>query len=266
MAEDGSKPKRTMPKGGRTGGAVFPRIALADALTYAKKLVPKTHVGPQPTDIIHSGVVGAKGGKGDVRMSALKQYGFLAGDKKTGFTATELAKKIISAPSEEIFPFYQKAALLPAVFKAIFDTYHGDTVSRAKLKQRAADLKVHPDQTETCIDIYVSSLDLAKLVTVEGDQVRHLGASSIAAESFQEFSEDASTEEPAEEPTENVAEDDIEENNGTAKDSGASAKINKTKEVTKPRAVFNVNVTLDSSLDIEKLSKQLELLKRFGAI
>jgi hypothetical protein len=33
-----------------------------------------------------------------------------------------------------------------------------------------------------------------------------------------------------------------------------------------PRAVFNVNVTLDSSLDIEKLQKQLELLKRFGAI
>jgi hypothetical protein len=30
--------------------------------------------------------------------------------------------------------------------------------------------------------------------------------------------------------------------------------------------VFNVNVTLDSSLDIEKLQKQLELLKRFGAI
>jgi hypothetical protein len=33
-----------------------------------------------------------------------------------------------------------------------------------------------------------------------------------------------------------------------------------------PGAVFNINVTLDSSLDIEKLSKQLELLKRFGAI
>ena len=34
----------------------------------------------------------------------------------------------------------------------------------------------------------------------------------------------------------------------------------------RPRAVFNVNVTLDSSLDTEKLQKQLELLKRFGAI
>ena len=32
------------------------------------------------------------------------------------------------------------------------------------------------------------------------------------------------------------------------------------------RAVFNVNVTLDSSMDIEKLQKQLELLKRYGAI
>ena len=40
-----------------------------------------------------------------------------------------------------------------------------------------------------------------------------------------------------------------------------------TSDATKgPRAVFNVNVSLDSSLDIEKLQKQLELLKRFGAI
>jgi hypothetical protein len=268
MTSEGSKPKRAMPKGGRKGGAVFPRIPLADALAYAKKLVSKTHVGPQPVDVIHSGVVGVKGGIGDVRISALKQYGFIEGDKKNGFSASELAKKIASAPSEEILPFHQKAALLPAVFKAIFDTYHGDVVSRARLKQRAAGLKVHPDQTETCIEIYVSSLELAKLVTVEGDQVRHLGASNIAAELALEVSEDASTETPTEEPAENVAGDDSEGNDGTAKDTTASVKPNpeKDKEVTKPRAVFNVNVTLDSSLDIEKLAKQLELLKRFGAI
>jgi hypothetical protein len=33
-----------------------------------------------------------------------------------------------------------------------------------------------------------------------------------------------------------------------------------------PRAVFNGNVTLDASLDVEKLEKQLALLRKYGAL
>lgn len=259
MTSDGSKPKRVMPKGGRKGGAMFPRISLADALTYAKKLVSKTHVGPQPIDVIHSGVVGTKGGMGDVRISALKQYGFIEGDKKNGLSASELAKKIASAPTEEAQPLHQRAALKPTVFKAIFDTYRGDSVSRAKLKQRAADLKVHPEETEACIDIYVSALELAKLVTIDDDQVLHTMSTSTTGEATSAGPKDASEEEAAE----NAPKDDTDHG---ATDSSTSVDADQVKETAKPRAVFNVNVTLDSSLDIEKLAKQLELLKRFGAI
>jgi hypothetical protein len=49
-------------------------------------------------------------------------------------------------------------------------------VSTAKLKQRAARLKVHPDVTADCVENYVLSLKLAELVTVDGDQVAHLVA------------------------------------------------------------------------------------------
>jgi hypothetical protein len=94
MTDTNPKPKRAMPKGGRKGGAVFPRVALKDAVVYAKKLVSKTHVSLQPIDIIHSGVVGAKGGRGAARMSALKQYGFLKGDTKAGFGAQNLQRKL----------------------------------------------------------------------------------------------------------------------------------------------------------------------------
>lgn len=135
-----------MPKGGRKGGSVFPRVALNDAIKYARKLVSKTHTSAQPKDVILSGVVGAKTGTGDVRMSALKQYGFLKGDTKSNFFADELAKKIAAAPPEELVPLYRQAMLKPTVFKKLFDTFHGDTISKAKLKQRAADLKVHPDE------------------------------------------------------------------------------------------------------------------------
>lgn len=261
MTDTNPKPKRSMPKGGRKGGAVFPRVTLADAVGYAKKLVSKTHVNLQPIDIIHLGVVGAKSGKGAVRMSALKQYGFLKGDTKAGFGATEFAKKLVSAPPEDLLTLYQQAVLKPTVFKSIFDAFHGDVVSRAKLKQRAADLKVHPDETETCIETYVKSLELAGLVTVDGDQVSHIpanGVSTAAATSaiLDEASEDEPTDsEIVDKGDPNVSSSTLREKNGDAEEMA-----------NRPKAVFNVNVTLDSSLDTEKLQKQLELLKRFGAI
>lgn len=107
MTTESEKKTRQMPKGGRKGGSVFPRLTLSDAVAYARKLVSKTHTSAQPKDVILSGVVGAKTGTGDVRMSALKQYGFLKGDTKSGFSADDLAKKIDAAPPEELIPLYR---------------------------------------------------------------------------------------------------------------------------------------------------------------
>lgn len=269
------KKTRQMPKGGRKGGSVFPRVTLNDAIGYARKLVSKTHTAPQPQDVILSGVVGAKGGTGSVRMSALKQYGFLKGDMKANFSADDLAKKIAAAPPEELAPLYRQAVLKPTVFKKLFDTYHGDIVSKAKLKQRAADLKVHPDETATCVDLYVSGMTTAGLATVEGDLVKHLTSSDVAAGSKASAVAEAEPETTDEESIgvelfeaegsggENAS---VASNSATDADKGAKTHALNGVDQTGPRAVFNVNVTLDSSLDIEKLQKQLELLKRFGAI
>lgn len=259
MTEAKSRANRTMPKGGRKGGAIFPRITLSDAIIYAKKLVSKTHISPQSKDILYSGVFGAKGSRGAIKMSAMKQYGFLEGEQKIGYIAGGLAKKIDAAPPEEILPLYQEAVLRPNIFKAIFDTYHGDTISRAKLKQRAADLNVHPDETEKCVDIYIESLQFAKLVEADGDLIRHQTNKSLS-----NGSDTSSSKEISEEPS--LEEADTTENSRSSASPNNSGNPVEMGETVKPRAVFNVNVTLDSSLDIEKLSKQLELLKRFGAI
>lgn len=264
-----------MPKGGRKGGSVFPRVALIDAISYARKLVSKTHTAPQPQDVILSGVVGAKGGTGAVRMSALKQYGFLKGDVKTKFSADALAKKISAAPPDELIALYREAVLRPTIFKKLFDTFHGDTISKAKLKQRAADLKVHPDETGACVDLYVGGMTTAGLVTVEGDQVKHLGSNDVGARSAAAHADDAEPEssdnDSESEELDEAANSTDTDDSGPSKDiaDGVSAVKSPAtkKDVAKgPRAVFNVSVTLDSSLDIEKLQKQLELLKRFGAI
>jgi hypothetical protein len=262
MNEPIDKLKRKMPKGGRKGGAIFPRICLKDAIGYAKKLVSKTHVQSQQIDIIYSGVVGAKGSKGNIRISALKQYGFIEGDRKSGFKATELAKKLSSAPPGESEVLLKSPALLPIIFKKIFDTYQNDTVSRAKLKQRASELKVHPDETETCVKIYLKSLELAKLLTVNGDQITH---STIYLEPTDIESTTIDEELGVDAYSKNFKEtlDDQKQSTEKHNDSSDSESI---EIVQKPRAVFNVNISLDSSMDIEKLAKQLELLKKFGAI
>lgn len=271
MTTSPAKKVRQMPKGGRKGGSVFPRVALTDAISYARKLVSKTHTAPQPQDVILSGVVGAKGGTGAVRMSALKQYGFLKGDVKTNFSADALAKKISAAPPEELTALYREAVLRPTIFKKLFGTFHGDTVTKAKLKQRTADLKVHPDETATCVDLYLAGMTTAGLVTVEGDQVKHLASSDVAAVQAVAHAEDAEPDASDDNPEhEESSEADA---NGGPLSKGIPDSVSAVKSLTVkeelaqgPRAVFNVSVTLDSSLDIDKLQKQLELLKRFGAI
>ena len=54
--------KRVLPTGGGSkGGTRFPRIPLKKAHEYAKKLVSKTHTGPQSSDVILPGVFGTAG-------------------------------------------------------------------------------------------------------------------------------------------------------------------------------------------------------------
>jgi hypothetical protein len=161
--------KRKAPTGGgRKGGTYFPKIDLKKAVEYNKKLVSKTHTAPQPASIILPGVFNNNGPDGTVRASALRQFGLLNEDKlKMG--ALELGKNIASSPAEELQPLLQKACLSPKLFKQLYETFKGDTVNTAKLKQQAIKLKVHPDSAESCIQIFVSSLQYSGLAQAQGD-------------------------------------------------------------------------------------------------
>lgn len=121
--------KRQMPKGGRKGGRQFPQIGLKDAAEYAKRLVSKTHTGAQPEAIILKGVFDASGPMGGVRASAMKQFGFMEG-AADAYKASDLAKKLVSAPSEEQAVLLQRALLKPAVFSTLYETFKGDTSER----------------------------------------------------------------------------------------------------------------------------------------
>lgn len=264
------------PKIGKKGGKKFPRVPLSTALDYAKKLVSKTHTGPQSKEVILMGVLGSKYQKGELGMSALNQYGLMVGDGKSNFIADELAKQIVAAPPDELIPLYRVAALKPLVFKALFETFHSDTVSKSRLKQRAADLRVHPDETANCVELYVASMVTAELVTVAGDQITHLASVDAAVQptvvdeqdvESANLVEGSSTEDSiqAHGDPDGVAAPSTKGGNGSAGKAAAETQQDGASGVV-PRAVFNVNVTLDASLDVEKLEKQLALLRRYGAL
>lgn len=258
--------KKVMPKGGRKGGSVFPRVSLEDALKYSKKLVTKTHVARIPQDVVYSGVVGAKGGTGAVRASALKQYGLIEGDNKKDFSASSLAKKIASAPSDEVVILYRDSALKPNIFKKLSETFHGDAVSRAKLKQRAAELKVHPDETEACVAMYLSTMQTAELVRPEGDLFLHLTAQDLGSGGEVSAEDNEGAEESELEGADVLTEQESTDGEEAVEEEDESAPARKAPKGSPPRAVFTVNVQLDASLDTEKLEKQLALLKKYGAL
>ena len=258
--------KKVMPKGGRKGGSIFPRVSLAEALKYSKKLVTKTHVSRISQDVVFSGVVGAKSGLGAVRTSALKQYGLIEGDNKRAFSASSLAKKIASSPDDEVVVHYRDSALKPNIFKRLSETFHGDAVSRAKLKQRAMELKVHPEEAETCVDVYLSAMQTAELVRPEGDLFRHLTAQELGSVSSSSAEKGEESENSELEDVEVSAEVDPTDGEEVVEGNEYGSSNRNALKGSSPRAVFTVNVQLDASLDTEKLEKQLALLKKYGAL
>lgn len=262
MAESEKKAKNKPPKGGRKGGTLYPKIALKEALEYGEKLVTKTHTGAQPAAIILPGVFGSAADAGKIRASALKQFGLLAGDAKA-YRATELAKKIVAATQEERTENVRIAFLNPKLFKQIFDTFHGDTITKSKIKQRALGLNVHPESADECVELFVDSAITAGLATVNGDSVVLASAGTIAPAEAPSGGGDSRGPDPEIEGAERADADADEKtvgakNGSIAESAGATARTNK--------AGVTVNLNVDSSSDPDKLQKQLELLRRFGVI
>ena len=148
-------------------------------MDYSKKLVSKTHTGPQPEKTILPGAFGNAGPVGRVRASALKQYGLLEG-AVDAYKATKLSKDIDAALIGGRPPLLQAAFLNSKLFSQIFEIFHGDTVSKAKIEQRAKGLNVHPESAGECAQLFIESALTASLGTVSGDSTLLVKAGEVA--------------------------------------------------------------------------------------
>jgi len=252
--------KRQMPKGGRKGGRQFPQINLKDAVEYAKKLVSKTHTGAQPEEIILKGVFGSSGPSGKVRASAMKQFGLMSGTADA-YKASELGKKLVAAPPEDQPELLRQVLLKPAVFNTLYETFKGDAVSAAKIRQQASTHEVHPDNLDKCVNLFIESVEFAGVGTREGDNIQLQNAPLIPQTTSLDMQPSG---------LESIAHasgaggDESSKTNSIAAPSPTDE--SPPPRPTSGRAVIHVNIGLDSSLDTEKLEKQLELLRRYGAI
>jgi hypothetical protein len=245
-------------KGGRKGGTLFPKINLGQSLDYAKKLVSKTHTGPQPEKTILPGVLGNAGSVGRIRASALKQFGLLEGTP-AAYKATQLAREIDAALPDDRPSLLQRTFFSSKLFKQLFDIFHGDTVSKSKIEQRAKGLDVHPESAEECAQLFVDSAITACLGTLEGDSLTLTNAGAIAPAAEPDTGDD-------EEPENQEPAGEINEEQNVPDKKNGSGRGSQTPPPHGAKPGLTVNLTVDPSSDPDKLEKQLKLLRQYGVI
>jgi hypothetical protein len=134
------------------------------------------------------------------------------------------------------------------VFRALFETFAGDEVTLPKIKQQAANLDVHPENTDDCAAVFAASAVMAGLAHASGDAyVFATAADAVVAAG-----------EPSPKETDQLTDG--------AEQGALEREEENINPPSKARAAVQVTINLDSSLDTEKLEKQLQLLRRYGAL
>ncbi|MBV8829341.1 MAG: hypothetical protein JO108_08970 [Acidobacteriaceae bacterium] len=257
--------KKKPPKGGRKGGALFPKINLEQAVEYARKLVSKTHTGPQAEKTILPGVFGNAGPKGKVRASALKQYGLLEGPS-SAYKATQLAKDMGAALEQDLPPLLQRAFLNAKLFKQIFDILHGDTVSKAKVEQRAKGLNVHPESADECAQLFIDSAVTAKLGILNGESLALVKAGGIAPAEGALNEDDTEIEEHEDEAVTADVNPATPPDAARTLNNGSQPERERTTPPHLEKPAVALSLTVDATSDPDKLEKQLKLLRQYGVI
>jgi hypothetical protein len=148
--------------------------------------------------------------------------------------------------------------LKPSVFSKLHNTFHGENVSIAKLRQQALACDIHPDSAEECIDIFIDSLVYSGLAIRNTDDKIQINSIGVLVEENTILSD------------ENQEDSELPEEQDDQTSVAKSKLLERAKhfEKTKKQGASNINVNIDvdPSMDPEKLEKLLKLLKSYGVI
>jgi hypothetical protein len=118
--------------------------------------------------------------------------------------------------------------------------------------------KVHVDSLSKCVDVFVKSLTYAGLGNTNGDQVTLNPITINPATSDKNTNDNGISDDH-----EDTIIPDPKEEEPTAEGSQSRGRL---KGMTNQSSDFRVNITIDPTMDPEKLEKHLSLLKRYGVI
>lgn len=116
-----------------------------------------------------------------VEVSSSIKYGFLERPSPNQLKLTELTKKILrpQSPEDELIG-YRQAVLNAPVLSDVYKHYRGENLPDTKFFSNALTetFKVPPEKLGEFIDIFMDSLNIAKLTEKIGDKIRILDVSS----------------------------------------------------------------------------------------
>ncbi|HWJ25832.1 MAG TPA: hypothetical protein VNS32_04765 [Flavisolibacter sp.] len=255
--------------GGKKGGARFPNYSLKQVLPNLKELVSKTHGGKTiAIQQLNAGVFKLKPNSSDgkIKFSSLKQYGLADGDYSS-IVSKDLASKIEFATGEEKNSLICEAFFNVPLFKNTFDTFHGDTTPKPKIKAYCVStLNVHPDSSDKFLESLVESAEVAKLCTITGEDITFINAKDVEAKTSKsevnigDEDPDEDFDEAEDSGTDIDEEDDEEIPQGEPKPNGSFKKNRAVRDLS------NINIQIDSHTDHEKLAKQLKVLRQYGLL
>lgn len=248
-------------KRGKKGGTQFPRYSLEHLYPFLNSLASKTHTNTITLEQLCAGVfgVGANSPAGKIKLSALKQFGLLAGDYKK-LKSSELTTKITISDGSELKYYLQQAFQKVAIFVNSLNTFQNSKIDKLKIGQYAVStLKVHPDMKENFVSVLIDSAKIAGLCTLDGNNVTFTSFLKSADDGTEEqvFSENTAEEQDNREVLESTVEPES--------PMSPSQQISNTKR-SGQLSNINVNIDVDPSMDPDKLEKLLKLLKSYGAI
>jgi hypothetical protein len=214
-------------------------------------------------------LLGATSARGAVKLSAMKQFGLLEEDSRSLFRPTLLAQALAGDNGCQGLALMRQAALKPKVFRELFSTFQGRTISRADVQHRAQALGVHADSALICVSLYVRSLETAQLAFLAGDAVAHapagdglLGVTSNDAESLERYAEQSATDALA-----------IAGGAGPGDRSSLGRALfsqrvggGAIETHPQPQWALTFNLVLSDNTDVAKLEQHLALLRRYGAL
>lgn len=153
---------------GHKGGKRYPKLSLEQTLKYTNKLVTSTQTFKPRLEVLAT-VFGSKTWLGMQRLSATRQYGLIQGNSKA-MGASDLATGLKNASRGQITSLLQQACLSPDIFKAIYDQFIGQPVSRKDMQEFAVTQGINPTSAEECVKHLVDSMVFSSLATLNGPE------------------------------------------------------------------------------------------------